>query len=184
LIPRAQAIGAAGIRTPASQIKSLLCCRYTTTPRSVVGAFQPANTAHFLSLRKKDQMSLGVESNHRFRLIRATCFRCTTERVSLHCLSRDDWNRTSLHVFPKHAGARSPSSRCFVRRQIDSCGIRTRVAAVKGRNPPVRRTSRYASLSSARTRSASGSGGARILVPWFSARPLNRLSYRPNSRAS
>ena len=26
-------------------------------------------------------------------------------------INRDDWNRTSLLVFPKHAGARSPSSR-------------------------------------------------------------------------
>ena len=123
LIPCVHPSGAGGIRTHASQIKSLLCCRYTTTPRSVVGAFQPANTAHFLSLRKKDQMSLGVESNHRFRLIRATCFRCTTKRAAPVLFSRDGWNRTSFHVFPKHAGARSPSSRSCLSSRNDSCGI-------------------------------------------------------------
>ena len=51
--------------------------------------------------------SLGVESNHRFRHIRATCFRYTTERCFAFCIpsvSRDGRNRTDFLVFPETRG--------------------------------------------------------------------------------
>ena len=59
-----------------------------------------------------------------------------------------------------------------------SCGSRTRLHALKGRDPQTdRRTSR---LSAHLLRS--GSGGARIRLSWFSARRYDRLSYRPKRK--
>ena len=93
--------GAGGIRTPAGQIKSLLCCRYTTTPIEDVVPFVREVSFHNSLLVQ----SLGVELNHRCRLIRTTCFRYTTKR------SRDGRTRTDDSVRPKHVGCRSPTSR-------------------------------------------------------------------------
>ena len=79
-----------------------------------VALFLPMQTGHFAILRKKDQKSRSGWS-------RTTVFALSERRTSvalpsvllLHFFSRDGWNRTSFHVFPKHAGARSPSSRFF-----------------------------------------------------------------------
>jgi hypothetical protein len=60
----------------------------------------------------------------------------------------------------------APMFSCSIRQgRIGPYGSRTHLSALKGRYPPTdRRTSPL------RTPSASGSGGARILVSWFSAR--------------
>jgi hypothetical protein len=158
-------IGAGRNRTLTWQIKSLLCCRYTTTPHQGRGRFEPNRALHDDLLRWVKK-SLGVESNHRCRHIRAKCFRYTTER-KFFLSSRDGRNRTDSLVFPRHAGDRCPSSRVDLR--IDCSGPygnRTHLPALKGRYPQTdRRTSRVRAHSA-----PSGSGGARILVSWFSAR--------------
>jgi hypothetical protein len=166
--------GAGRTRTLTLQIKSLLCCRYTTTPCEDVRTFEsrillPNHNQllckRFLKRRKK---SLGVELNHRFRLIRATCFRYTTERFFVSNSNQSGWSESNrLSRVPKTRGRPVPL--------IPSCaefipsgpyGSRTHLPALKGRHPRTdRRTSPFA-----RTLSASGSGGARILVSWFSAR--------------
>ena len=68
--------GAGGIRTPAGQIKSLLCCRYTTTPCEGVATFVCQIEFH-----DDLHQSLGTELNRRFRRIRTMCFRYTTKRI-------------------------------------------------------------------------------------------------------
>jgi hypothetical protein len=115
LIPCVYPSGAGGIRTHASQIKSLLCCRYTTTPRAAVALFLPVPSDHFSYLQKKDQKSRSGWS-------RTTVFALSERRASVALPSvhtpplpsRDDWNRTSFLVFPKHAGSRRPTSRFVV----------------------------------------------------------------------
>lgn len=72
-----------GIRTRAVQIKSSLCYRYTTTSGQAVGCGCVSNASRHTSLILPGILnSPEVESNHRRRLIRATCFRCTTRRKS------------------------------------------------------------------------------------------------------
>jgi hypothetical protein len=75
LIPCVHPSGAGGIRTHASQIKSLLCCRYTTTPRSVVAAFQSGNSDHFLCLQKRTKCRSGWS--------RTTVFALSERRASV-----------------------------------------------------------------------------------------------------
>jgi hypothetical protein len=76
LIPRLHSSGAGGIRTHASQIKSLPCCRYTTTPRAAVALFLPVTTNHFFCLRKRDQKSRSGWS-------RTTVFALSERRASV-----------------------------------------------------------------------------------------------------
>jgi hypothetical protein len=115
--PLSSKIGAGRTRTLTLRIKSPLCCRYTTTPCEGAGAFEsrllsPNHNRLLCKFLIRPKKSLGVELNHRFRLIRATCFRYTTERCHLRVsFSRDGRNRTDSLVFPRHAGARCPSSR-------------------------------------------------------------------------
>ena len=115
--------------------------------------------------------------------------------------SRDGRTRTCALVLPKHAGCRCPTSRHPVRTggfeppiswsptrrdnqaslrsaASSSCGSRTRLHALKGRDPQTDRRTSHLSAYLPR----SGSGGARIRVSWFSGQPLNRLSYRPKRK--
>jgi hypothetical protein len=78
LIPVPNLSGAGRGRTLACQIKSLLCCPYTTTPQLAVDLFVSMLAVHCRLLQKAK--SLGVESNHRSRLIRTMCSRYTTKR--------------------------------------------------------------------------------------------------------
>ena len=60
-----------------------------------------------------------------------------------------------------------------------SCGSRTRLDALKGRHPQTdRRTSQIGTRQS-----RSGSGGARILVSWFSARCYTVSATDPNEKS-
>ena len=156
------------------QIKSLLCCRYTTTPCEEVRAFEPRLhlPSHLNLLRnafkRAKKKSLGVELNHRFRLIRATCFRYTTERFTFLFQSVGMVGiepTVSCSQDTRAPGALHPEF-CSPFNSSGPYGSRTHLPALKGRYPRTdRRTSPFA-----RTLSASGSGGARILVSWFSAR--------------
>ena len=134
-------------------MKSLLCCLYTTTPELIRGwrfnrrAVMSALHFPFLNVQWPE-----VESNHRCRRIRATCFRYNTgpiievARIELCYL-----------VLPKHAGHHYPSPRlnqngrirtgdllapdqadfqAFPRSESNSSsGSRTPSSALKGQHP-------------------------------------------------
>ena len=121
------------------------------------------------------------------RRIRSPCFRYNTGPRS----SREAGSRTRMCVLPRHVGCRYPTSRWIF--QVRTAGLEPAISW-----PPTRRSSRSPTLccasspSGSRTpaaadhrcaavpegrhpqpldeRAASGSGGARILVSWFSAR--------------
>jgi hypothetical protein len=129
-------VGPEGVEPSPARLK-VCCAAVTPRPRTRdVNRFEPSPALHD-GLLPRSKKSLGVESNHRCRLIRAMCFRYTTKRL-FSVPNRDGRNRTDCVVCPKHAGDRSPSSRIDF---SDSCGNRTRFSALKGRYPPDRRTS-------------------------------------------
>jgi hypothetical protein len=86
-------------------------------------------------------------------------------------VSRDGRNRTDTIVCPKHAGLPLPNiPLLFASVCSSSYGSRTHLSALKGQYPHAdRRTSRVVFNVSAHAE-RSGSGGARILVSWFSAK--------------
>jgi hypothetical protein len=92
-------------------------------------------------------------------------------------VSRDGRNRTDFLVFPRHAGARCPSSRYSVTCSSSLSGpygSRTHLPALKERYPPTdRRTGRRRAPRAQRVGRRSN---PRLLV--FS-QVLDRLSYRP-----
>src|SRR5665213_4446734 len=94
-------LGPEGFEPPPGRLK---VCYAAVTPRPQMRTWLRLSdrSCSMLFLLFK---SLGVELNHRFRLIGTTCFRYTTKR------SRDDQNRTDCLVCPRHAGDRCPSPR-------------------------------------------------------------------------
>jgi hypothetical protein len=138
--------------------------------------------------------SLGTELNRRFRRIRTMCFRYTTKR------SRDGQNRTAAFDY------RGPtSSSLFARRRSllsktrgrpvpltpntcsSPCGIRTQPGQLErlATSPEVERAMCADDVCLRNIRIFGGGlEGARILLPWSSARrrcsfPLGHLSYQP-----
>ena len=121
--------------------------------------------------------------------------------------SRDGGTRTCVFVLPGHAGCRCPTPRLSVRTAgfeprapcgawssctpsrrdgqaslrsavSGSCGGRTRLCALKGRDPHTdRRTSRVGAQSV-----RSGPGGARTLVSWSSARRYTVSATSPTKK--
>lgn len=149
LIPRTE-LGPDGIEPSPGRLK-VCCAAVTPRPRKRdVDRFESHRALHH-DLLSRVTKSLGVESNHRCRLIRATCFRYTTER----CFSpsnRDGRNRTDFLVFPRHAGDRCPSSRTDPNGPY---GNRTHLPALKERYPQAdRRTSRRRAFSAPAGREA------------------------------
>ena len=144
-------IGVGRTRTLTLQIKSLLCCRYTTTPcegcvRLSRVCICRITTISFARSFKGPRKSLGVELNHRFRLIRATCFRYTTERCTFF-FNESGWSESNrLSRVPKTRGRPVPFIPSLFLRSSSSgpYGSRTHLPALKGRYPRTdRRTSRF-----------------------------------------
>src|SRR5665213_1095034 len=92
-----RSVGPEGFEPPPGRLK-VCCAAVTPRPRmrTWLRLFVRSCSMLFLLFFK----SLGVELNHRFRLIRTTCFPYTTKR------SRDGRNRTEFFVCPRHAGDR------------------------------------------------------------------------------
>ncbi len=76
-------------------------------------------TISFAESFKGPEKSLGVELNHRFRLIRATCFRYTTERSCHSRFNQSGWSESNrLSRVPKTRGRPVPFIPSFVLHSI------------------------------------------------------------------
>ena len=199
LSPLSYALGnrAGGTRTHTCRIKSPVCYRYTTT-LCLVGRmrFNRVNTSSLPSVGSCQVVALRIE-------LSATCSsdRFGQPALDYHDLSRDGRTRTCVLVLPGHAGRRYPTSRLSVRTagfepaisctpsrrdtqaslrsdSSGSCGGRTRLCALKGRNPQSDRRTSHVRAQAVR----SGPGGARTLVSWSSARRYTISATSPTKK--
>lgn len=168
---QSQLSGAEGSRTLTIPLKRRKRYRYATTPiASRAYAFEPLCSLHRFSF---DSELSEVESSNLCReaVVAGDVsdrYAPVTAPAHIRRISREGRSRTDCFVLPRHAGHRSPSSRLHF--LSSSYGNRTHLSALKGQYPQADRRTSHRCLLTARTLSASGSGGARILVSWSSAK--------------